>query len=77
MDYTLVTKSPWNKEQYVNELERDVHIWCINSDFSSSPTGLGLVGGCYTHGTLRSYMLYEWITMIITNEAFDPNSSII
>ncbi|KAF9461585.1 hypothetical protein BDZ94DRAFT_1237575 [Collybia nuda] len=68
MDYTLVTKSPWNKAQYVNELERDVHIWCINSQYSSSSTGLGLVGGCYTHGTLRSNMLYEWIAMIITNE---------
>lgn len=58
MDYTLVTKSPWNKEQYVNELERDVHIWCINSDFSSSPTGLGLVGGTWV-GSIHEYALTD------------------
>ncbi|KAF9461561.1 hypothetical protein BDZ94DRAFT_1237559 [Collybia nuda] len=77
MDYKAVKKSPWNKEKYVNEHERDVHIWCMKSNGVGRLPRLGLVGGCYTHGTLKINMLYEWIAMIIKQQEFDPGSIVL
>jgi len=58
---------------YVNEAERNVHIWCstvircqnISPKFDGSPT-LGLIGGCYIHKSwVTVSVFYKWLEFIL------------
>jgi len=55
---------------YVNESERNVHIWCslvkscTYKKFAGKST-LGLVAGCYVHNWLPVSVFYKWLHVIL------------
>ncbi|KAF9461581.1 hypothetical protein BDZ94DRAFT_1310466 [Collybia nuda] len=76
MNYLRVKKAPWNKEQYVNEIERNVHIWCFQTNLVGA-MNMGLVGGCYTHNTLKANMIYDWLKIIIDEPTLQVDSMVL
>lgn len=61
---------------YINESERNVHVWCSivrpcsynRKNLLNKPT-LGLIAGCYVHGGwLPASVFYNWLDRIMTLE---------
>jgi len=79
MEYLPESRSSYG---YVNESERNVHVWCSlvqtskSRQFRNQPT-LGLIGGCFVRTTdgLEIYVFYKWLNKIIVN--IDPRSLVL
>jgi len=71
MEYLPEAQGPQGQQYYMNEDERNIHVWCSWSKACSSPqfrdsVTPGIVAGCYMHnGWLPIRVFYQWIDQIV------------
>ncbi|KAF8876097.1 hypothetical protein CPB84DRAFT_1796076 [Gymnopilus junonius] len=74
MEYHSIIEN--HNEGYINENERNVHVWCSKlaalRDKTAGEHGLLLFAGFYNHNKVTAEMLYHWVQIIAkeTNATF-------